>query len=65
MMSEEQRPDPVLKSGQQWCDSCDGCGWHEGGESIVTVCKDCKGTGIFPAPGYQVVSNRLVGSIPA
>jgi len=45
-----KRPDPVLKSNQQWCDHCDGCGWHEGGEAIVTVCKDCEGTGIFPTP---------------
>ena len=27
------------------CPECDGCGWTEGGKTIKTICKNCKGTG--------------------
>lgn len=40
--------EPKLKGVEQYCDKCDGCGWYEGGETMVTVCEDCEGTGIFP-----------------
>jgi len=29
-----------------YCDDCDGCGWTEGGETLQTKCKTCKGRGI-------------------
>lgn len=28
------------------CDACDGCGWHEGGETLKTECRKCGGTGV-------------------
>jgi NTP pyrophosphatase (non-canonical NTP hydrolase) len=28
-----------------YCGACDGVGWTEGGPTIKTTCKDCKGTG--------------------
>ncbi len=31
---------------KQWCDSCDGCGWVEGGRRYLqTKCYECDGTG--------------------
>lgn len=41
------------------CDQCDGCGWHEGGESLKTECTACNGTGSFIGPDriiYVVVT---------
>lgn len=33
---------PVNKS---YCYGCDGCGWYEGGPTLITVCEQCNGTG--------------------
>ncbi|HTJ52644.1 MAG TPA: YopX family protein [Cyclobacteriaceae bacterium] len=37
----------VEKVDEEICDQCDGCGWHEGGESLKTSCEHCNGTGSF------------------
>ena len=31
------------------CPDCDGVGWYEGGETLQTPCKRCKGSGEVPA----------------
>lgn len=32
------------------CIRCDGCGWHEGGETIQTRCESCGGSGQVARP---------------
>ncbi len=32
-------------NGMTFCGACDGVGWTEGGSTIKTTCKNCKGTG--------------------
>lgn len=27
------------------CDRCAGCGWWEGGRTLMTTCRECNGTG--------------------
>lgn len=34
------------------CPDCDGCGWYEGGPTLMTSCDRCKGTGVIEDP-YQ------------
>lgn len=31
---------------KEYCDFCDGCGWYEGGPTLMTTCEKCNGTGI-------------------
>ena len=38
---------PLTMPTQMYCDDCDGCGWVEGGETLKTDCKTCKGTGVL------------------
>jgi hypothetical protein len=41
-------PGVTVEVKTEYCDRCDGCGWHEGGEAIQTTCKKCNGTGLIP-----------------
>ena len=36
----------VVYARVEYCDRCDGCGWHEGGKTLQTTCEKCGGTGI-------------------
>ncbi len=35
-----------------YCGECDGCGWVEGGPTLQSRCKACKGTGIIDPATY-------------
>lgn len=41
-------PEPDDGPAVERCDSCDGCGWYEGGKTLKTTCEKCGGTGIRP-----------------
>ncbi len=36
---------PTKKLKTELCDQCDGCGWYEGGKTLMTFCRTCNGTG--------------------
>lgn len=40
----------IEEDGDEVCDQCDGCGWHEGGGTLKTECTACNGTGSFICP---------------
>src|SRR3990167_8019637 len=42
-------PHPVNENPpyEEWCPACDGCGWIEGGEYLMTNCPKCHGTGLL------------------
>lgn len=46
---------PIPKTSEKkYCDRCDGCGWYEGGPTLMTQCEVCDGTGVVsPHPDKE------------
>jgi len=52
------------KKPKYWyCDSCNGCGWAEGGKTIKTNCKDCAGHGIVLTKGLKILTVKQVKEV--
>ena len=45
---------------QEECDFCDGCGWYEGGITIMTTCEKCEGTGSVEVEREVPIRHRWV-----
>lgn len=50
MKSPKSLPSPKIGRilRRMFCDDCDGTGWTEGGKSLKTKCRRCRGSGFEP-----------------
>ena len=45
---------------EEECDFCDGCGWYEGGITIMTTCEKCGGTGVVTVEREVQIRHKWV-----
>lgn len=47
-LARERNPEPASPRVRRlYCGDCDGVGWTEGGEELITTCARCGGSGIL------------------
>lgn len=55
--SDKSNPVEKTRFVKEECDLCDGCGWYEGGPTLITTCGTCSGTGFVLKE--EVVKSKL------